>query len=71
MTKLGRLVGYVTSTNRLDFVSALDADPAYQWDTKHKLFNLVEVCALLSTVLVLYGMKFILLLFVILYLLSV
>ena len=42
----------VTRTSGLDLGSGLDADPAYQWDTKHKLFNLVEVCALPSAVIV-------------------
>ena len=33
----------------------MDADQAYQWDTKRKLFSLVEVCAQLSAVLVFYS----------------
>ena len=42
MTKLGGWVGEVTRTSRLYFGS----DPAYHWDTIHKLFRLVEVWAL-------------------------
>jgi len=42
----------VTRTSRLDFGSGPDADLAYQWDVKYKLFSLMEVCALLSTVLI-------------------
>ena len=44
--KFGGQVECVTITSRLDFGSGPDADLAYQWDTKHKLFSLVEVCAL-------------------------
>ena len=35
----------------LDFGSGPDPDPAYQWDTKCKLFSLAELCALPSVVL--------------------
>ena len=42
----------VTRTSRLDFGSGLDADQTYQWETKHKLFSLAEVCALPSAILV-------------------
>ena len=40
----------MTRTRRLDFGSGPDPDPAYQWDTKRKLFSLVEVCVLRSAV---------------------
>ena len=43
----------MTRTNRLDFGSVLDPDPADQWDTKRKLFRLAEVRALPRGVLVL------------------
>ena len=46
-------LGEVTRTSQLGIVSSPDPDPAYQWDTKRKLFNLAEVCAQPSTVLVL------------------
>ena len=46
MTKLGGWVGYVTRTSQFDFGSGLDPDTTFQWDTRHKLFNLVEVCTL-------------------------
>ena len=46
-------------TNRLEFGEGPDQDPAYQWDTKCKLFSLVEVCALPSVVLVGYEVDFI------------
>ena len=39
-------------TSSLDFVLGPNADQAYQWDTKRKLFSLVEVWALPSAVLV-------------------
>ena len=52
MTKLGGWVGLVMRTSWLDFGSGPDGDPAYQWDTKHKLFSLAEVCALPSALLV-------------------
>ena len=42
----------MTRTSRFDFGSGPDPDPAYQWDTKRKLFSLAEVCALPSDVLV-------------------
>ena len=51
MTKLGEWVRLVTRTSRLDFEGP-DADPAYQWDTKCKLFSLAVVCALPSADLV-------------------
>ena len=41
----------MTRTSQLDFGSGPDADPAYQWDTKHKLFSLAEVGGLPSAVL--------------------
>ena len=47
-TKLGGWVWKVTRTSRFEFGSSPDADPAYQWDTKCKLFSLAEVCALPS-----------------------
>ena len=50
MTKLGGWVGSVTRTIRIDFGSDPDLDPAYQWDTKCKLFSLAEVCALSNEV---------------------
>ena len=37
-------------TSRFDFALGLDADLAYQWDTKRKLFSLAEVYALLNAV---------------------
>uniref|UniRef100_A0A8C4Q1P5 ATPase AAA-type core domain-containing protein n=1 Tax=Eptatretus burgeri TaxID=7764 RepID=A0A8C4Q1P5_EPTBU len=50
LAKLGGQVGCVTRTNRFDFGSGLDPDPPYQWDTKCKLFSLVEVwCPTVST----------------------
>ena len=42
MTKLGGRVGYVTRTSRLDFGSGPEANPAYGWDAKRKLFSLAE-----------------------------
>ena len=42
----------MTTTSRLDFGSGLDVDPAYQWDTKHKLFSLAKECAPTSALLV-------------------
>ena len=48
-------VGCVTKTSRLDFGKDPDLDPAYQWDTKHKLFSLAEVGALQNAVLVYTG----------------
>ena len=42
----------MTRTSRFDFGSGPNPDPAYQWDTKCKLFNLAEVCALPNAVLV-------------------
>ena len=42
-------MGSVRRTIRLEGPDAdcegLDADPAYQWETKHKMFSLAEVCA--------------------------
>ena len=52
MTKLGGHVVEVTGTSQLDSSSDLDPDLAYQWDTKRKLFSLMEVCALSRAVLV-------------------
>ena len=46
----------MTRTSRFDFALRKDPDPAYQWDTKHKLFSLAEVCALPSGVLVYFVM---------------
>ena len=43
----------MTKTSQFDFVSGQDPDPAYQWDTICKRFNLAEVCTLPSTVPVL------------------
>ena len=43
----------VTRTSRFDFGEGPDADSVFQWDTKRKLCSLVEVCAILSAVLVL------------------
>ena len=40
----------VTRTSRFDFGYGQNADLAYLWDTKHKLFHLAEVCALDSVV---------------------
>ena len=42
----------MTRTSRFDFGSGPDADPAYKFDTKCKLFSLAEVCALPSAVLI-------------------
>ena len=53
--KLGRSVGSVMRTNRLNFSSGPDADPAHQWDTKRKLIILADVCTLLSARLVCFG----------------
>ena len=53
MTKLGGWVGFVTRTSRLYFRSGPNTDLTHQWDTKRKLFSLVEVCALPSAILVL------------------
>ena len=40
-------------TNRFDVGSGPDADPAYRWDTKRKLFSFAgEVCALPSAILI-------------------
>ena len=55
MTKLDGQVGCVTRASWLDFVSGLDADQAYQGDTKCKLFSLVEVCPLPCIIPVLVG----------------
>ena len=49
-TKLGGQVGCATRTNWLDFGEC--PDPAYQHNTKCKLFSMVEVCALSSAILV-------------------
>ena len=51
ITKLCGQVGWVIRTSQYDFCSGPDADPAYQWDTKCKLFSLVEVCALPGAIL--------------------
>ena len=51
------LIGCVKNTNRLDFDEYPDPDPAYQWDTKRKLFSLAEVSALPSAVLCYYYKK--------------
>ena len=48
-------MSWVSDTNkpiRFESGSDSDTDPAYQWDTKRKLFSLVEVYTLLSAVLV-------------------
>ena len=42
----------MTRTSQLDFGSGPDADMAGKWDTKCKLFSLVEVCTILCAVLV-------------------
>ena len=42
MTKLGGLVGSVTIPSKFDFGEGPDSDPTDQWDTKCKLFSLVE-----------------------------
>ena len=42
----------MTITSRLDFGSGTAADLAHQWDTKRKLFRLLEVCTLPSAILV-------------------
>ena len=44
----------MTRTSRFDFGSGPDADLAYQWDTKNKLFSLAEVFALPSAILVVF-----------------
>ena len=41
----------MTRTRRFEFGSGQDPDPADQWDPKHKLFSLAELCALPSAVL--------------------
>ena len=51
MRKPGGWFGSVTRTSWFDFGSGLD--PAYQWDTKHELFSVVEECSLLRAILVL------------------
>ena len=48
----------VTRTNWLDFGFGPDRDLASQWDTKPKLFSLVEGCALPSALLVTHEMLF-------------
>ena len=45
-------VGCMTRMNGLNFGEDPDADLAYQWDTKHKVFSQAEVRATLSAVLV-------------------
>ena len=35
----------MTRTSSFDFGSRPNPDPAYQWDTKRKLFSLADVCA--------------------------
>ena len=40
----------MTRTSQFDFGLGPDADPAYQCDTKRKLFSAAEVCALTSAV---------------------
>ena len=52
MPKRGVRVGWVTRTGQCGFDSGADPDQPCQWDTKRKLFSLVEVYALLSDVLV-------------------
>ena len=52
MTNLGGWVGSEIRISWLEFVVRPDADLAYQWDTKRKLFSLAEVCTPPSTVLV-------------------
>ena len=39
LTKPGGRIGSVTRTSRLDFGSSPEADLAYQWATKRKLFS--------------------------------
>ena len=51
-TELGGQVWCVPRTNWFDFGEDLDSDPTYQWDTKCKLFSLMEVCTLPGFVLV-------------------
>ena len=51
-TKLGGQVGCETRTRRFHFGSGLDANSAYRWETKCKLFSLTEVYALPRAVLV-------------------
>ena len=53
MDELGRKVN---RTSQLHFGVGPDADPAYKWDTKRKLLNLLEVCALPSAVVVAINM---------------
>jgi len=42
----------MTRTSRFDFGSGTDPEPAFQWDTKCKLFSLVKVSSLPSALLV-------------------
>jgi len=45
----------VTRTSRFNFCSGRDPDhPAYQWDAKHELLNLAEVCGLRSAILAVF-----------------
>ena len=48
----------MTRTSELDFGSGPDPDLVLQFDTKHKLFSLVGVCALPGAVLVPYKIKY-------------
>ena len=42
----------MTRTSWLDFCYVPNSDPAFQWDTEHKLFSLADVCTPPSAVLV-------------------
>ena len=42
----------MTRTIRLGFGEGPDPDPAYQWDTKRKVFSLAEVCTPPSVIVV-------------------
>ena len=51
MAKVDGCVGKVTTTSQFDSGSGPNPNPAYQWDTKRKLFSLAEVCTLPSETL--------------------
>ena len=45
----------MTRINKFEFGSSPDPEPAYQWDTKRKLFSVEEVCAPPSAVLITFA----------------